>query len=248
MDYRITDGFADPPGLTEPLHTEELVRLPETFSCFRAPAECPAVGELPLLRNGYVTLGSFSHSAKISPEVMAVWAQILIKIPRSHLVLGTSGVGNSTMRRLVHETFARFDIAPERLELLDKVPSQLSHLHRYHAIDIALDPFPYNGTTTNCDALWMGVPVITLAGRTHVARVGTSQLSNLGLPELIARSPDDYVRIAVQLAGDPERLQTLRQGLRQRMAASPLMDAARFTRHLEAAYRQMWKRWCEAGA
>jgi predicted O-linked N-acetylglucosamine transferase (SPINDLY family) len=93
----------------------------------------------------------------------------------------------------------------------------------------------------------MGVPVITLAGRTHVARVGTSQLSNLGLPELIARSPDDYVRIAVQLAGDPERLQTLRQGLRQRMAASPLMDAARFTRHLEAAYRQMWKRWCEAG-
>jgi predicted O-linked N-acetylglucosamine transferase (SPINDLY family) len=173
--------------------------------------------------------------------------RILKEAPAARLMLRLSGKNNSAMRQRVTETLASFSIASERLDLLDTVDSQADHLQRYHAIDIALDPFPYNGTTTNCDALWMGVPVVTLAGRTHVSRVGTSQLSNLGLTELIAQTPEDYVRIAVQLAQDPERLTTLRAGLRARMAASPLMDAARFTRHLEAAYRQMWQRWCETG-
>jgi predicted O-linked N-acetylglucosamine transferase (SPINDLY family) len=248
MDYRLTDGFADPPGLTEPLHTEQLVRLPETFSCFRAPEGCPEVSELPLLKKGYPTFGSFNNPAKITPEVMKVWAKILQTVPASKLMLKLLGTNNIALRQAVYDQFAALDIGRGQLELIDAVGPQGDHLQRYHAIDIALDPFPYNGTTTNCDALWMGVPVVTLAGRTHVSRVGTSQLSNLGLTELIAHTPEDYVRIAVQLAGDTERLKTLRAGLRERMVASPLMDATRFTRHLEAAYRQMWRRWCETGS
>lgn len=246
MDYRITDGIADPVGMTEHLYTERLVRLPEVFSCYRPPREgCPEVGELPMLRNGYVTFGSFNNSAKITPNVMALWARILKNIPDARLVLRLGGHSNSAICRRITETFASFSIAPERLGLLDTVASMSDHLGRYSQIDIALDPFPYNGTTTNCEALWMGVPVITLAGRSHVSRVTTSQLSNLGLHEMIAQTPDDYIQIAETLASDVDRLRALREGMRERMSASPMMDAERFTRNLETAYRQMWNSWCE---
>ncbi|MHB8474377.1 MAG: O-linked N-acetylglucosamine transferase, SPINDLY family protein [Gammaproteobacteria bacterium] len=249
MDYRITDSIADPVGMTEHLYTERLVRLPEIFSCYRPPREgYSEVGKLPLLRNGYVTFGSFNNSAKITPNVMALWAQILTKIPNSRLVLRLGGHSNSAISRRITETFASFSIAPARLGLLDTVASMTDHLERYNQIDIGLDPFPYNGTTTNCEALWMGVPVIALAGRSHVSRVTTSQLSNLGLFELIARTPDEYIEIAVNLATDADRLKVLRASLRERMGNSPLMNAERFTRNLEAAYRQMWKAWCATDA
>ena len=139
-------------------------------------------------------------------------------------------------------------IAPERVELVGRVPTLAEHLALYNRMDIALDTFPYNGTTTTCEAMWMGVPVITLAGRTHAARVGVSLLSNAGLPELVAHSPEEYVKIAAALAADVPRLVEIRSTLRDRMAASPLMDAPRFALNVEHAYREMWRTWCAGEA
>jgi predicted O-linked N-acetylglucosamine transferase (SPINDLY family) len=240
MDWRITDAHADPPGMTEPFHTESLMRLPDCFSCFRPPQSSPAVGPLPALAAGHVTFGSFNLITKMTPEVMAVWARLLRRVPGSTLTLKYYGLDAPAMRAMIHRRFADHGVPAERVTILGKDAAQADHLNRYNAIDIALDPFPYNGTTTSLDALWMGVPVVTLAGSSHVSRVGVSQLSNLGLSELIARDEDDYVEIAARLAGDLPRLAALRSGLRERMQASPLTDAARFTRNLEDAYRAMW--------
>ncbi|MCE9620007.1 MAG: tetratricopeptide repeat protein [Planctomycetes bacterium] len=240
MDYRITDAFADPVGMTEALHTEKLIRLPESFSCFLPPETSPPVGPLPALKSGSVTFGSFNNFAKITPQVIETWANILLRLPTARLVLKYRGVGEPAMQAMAHQVFARHGVSAERVQMLDKDASQMAHMERYNSIDIGLDPFPYNGSTTTCDALWMGVPVVTLAGRSHVARVGVSQMSNLGLLELIARDRDHYVELAVGLAGDLERLKSLRAGLRERMKASSLMNPERLTRHLERAYQEMW--------
>lgn len=245
MDYRITDGFADPVGMTEHLHSEALVRLPECFSCYKPSENAPEVSELPAQANGYVTFGSFNHQAKISPELISIWAKILQAVPTSRLVLKNFGLGANTTQRYVRELFANAGIGANRLELLGHDAVQTSHLERYRTIDIGLDTFPYNGATTSCEALWMGVPVITLAGVTHAGRVGVSQLSNLGLPELIASTPEAYIETAIKLANDLDHLSRLRKASRSRMAASPLCDAPRFTRHLEDAYRGMWARYVE---
>jgi predicted O-linked N-acetylglucosamine transferase (SPINDLY family) len=247
MDYRFTDGFADPVGMTEHFHSEQLVRLPECFSCYQPPQEAPEVSGLPALEKGYVTFGSFNNLTKITREVMAVWANILQAIPGARLTLKNAGLGGSTAQQMVREIFTEMGVAPERLELLGSDQSQKAHLERYGSIDIGLDPFPYNGATTTCEALWMGVPVVTLAGRTHAGRVGVSQLSNLGLIELIGRTPDEYIATALRLATDVERLSTLRKELRSRMAVSPLTDGPRFTKNLERAYRWMWQNWCHKG-
>ena len=244
MDYRLTDGFADPPGMTEHLHSEKLLRLPACFSCYQAPQEAPEVSALPAREKGHVTFGSFNNLAKITREVMAVWARILLATPGSRLTLKNPALGEITAQQMVRKAFTELGIVPERLELLGHDPSTSAHLERYHGIDIGLDSFPYNGTTTTCEALWMGVPVVTLAGRTHAGRVGASLLSNLGLTEFIAHTPEEYVEIAARLAGDMKHLSTLRTELRPRMAASPLTDGRRFTKHLEHAYRGMWEEWC----
>ncbi|MBI3442110.1 MAG: tetratricopeptide repeat protein [Proteobacteria bacterium] len=244
MDYRLTDEFADPVGMTEHIHSETLVRLPESFSCYRQPREAPEESELPALARGYVTFGSFNNFKKVTPEVMAVWARILQAIPGSRLMLKNSSLSEGTMQQAVRETFAELGVAPEQLELLGQDRSQNAHLERYRDIDIGLDPFPYNGTTTNCEALWMGVPVVTLAGRTHAARVGVSEMSNLGLTDLICHTPEEYIATALRLSADLERLSALRKELRTRMAASPLMDAQRFTKNLEQTYLTMWQDWC----
>jgi predicted O-linked N-acetylglucosamine transferase (SPINDLY family) len=244
MDYRLTDGFADPVGMTEHLHSEQLVRLPECFSCYQPPQVAPEVSELPAWAKGYLTFGSFNNLAKVTPEVMAVWAQILRAIPGSRLILKNAGLDGSTVQQRVRETFTGWGVAPDRLELLGRDRLQNTHLERYGSIDIGLDPFPYNGATTTCEALWMGVPVVTLAGRTHAGRVGVSQLSNLGLTELIGHTPDEYIAAALRLADGLEYLSALRKELRSRMAASPLTDGQRFTQNLEHAYRAMWQDWC----
>ena len=242
MDYRITDAFADPVGDSDQFHTEKLIRLPECFSCFEAPRESPQVGALPALATGHITFGSFNNPLKFTPAVIEQWSHILKRVPNSRLVLKYQGLDSAFMSALLREQFGAHGIATQRLDILGKDVSQLDHMNRYNQIDIGLDPFPYNGTTTTCDALWMGVPVITLAGRSHVGRVGVSQLTNIGLPELIGHNEDDYVDIAVALANALPRLAALRSGLRERLRASPLMDAPRFTRNLEAAYREMFKR------
>ena len=240
MDYRITDAFADPIGATEALHTEKLVRMPECFSCFKPPSNAPHVSALPAVARGTITFGSFNNFAKITPEVMRVWIAILARVPGSRLVLKNWCLDNDRMKTFMLDAFVRYGATPGQVELWNPNTSNVDHLNCYNSIDIGLDPFPYNGTTTTCDALWMGVPVITLAGVSHVGRVGVSQMSNLGLQELIARDTDHYVDIAVALANDVPRLAALRGAMRVRMSASPLMDAPRLTKNLEAAYDNMW--------
>jgi protein O-GlcNAc transferase len=240
VDYRITDHYADPEGMTERFHTEKLIRLPECFSCFRAPAGTPDLDILPAIKNGYITFGSFNLFSKVTPQGIRVWAKILEKIPGSRLILKNAGLDEEEMKKTLYRIFGDLGISSNRIDLLGKDPSRRDHFQRYNGIDIGLDPFPYNGTTTTCDSLWMGVPVITLEGKTHVSRVGVSQLNNLQLTELIAKTPEEYVEIARRLSTDLDHLRKLREGMRERMAASPLMDAKKFTKNLENAYRGMW--------
>jgi predicted O-linked N-acetylglucosamine transferase (SPINDLY family) len=246
IDYRLTDALADPPGETERYHTETLIRLPHGFLCYQPPSHAPAVAPPPAAVNGYVTFGSFNNLAKVTPKVVEVWARILKAVEGARVVMKNKSFSDAATRERCHEQFIRHGIERERIALRDRLTALEDHLGLYHQIDLALDTFPYHGTTTTCEALWMGVPVITLAGHTHAARVGVSLLTRVGLPELIAQNEDDYVERAVALAQDLPRLTELRATLRQRMTQSPLCDAPAFTRNLEAAYREMWRGWCTA--
>ena len=242
MDYRVTDAYADLPGVTDAWHSERLVRLPGTFFCYQPAANAPAVGPLPADVNGYVTFGSFNNYTKVTPAVLTAWAKILGRVSGSRLILQVDVT--PSLERMIAETFAGLGVSSERIELVARQsPSAFREL--ISRADIALDPFPFNGHTTTCDCLWQGVLVVTLSGQTYVQRFGGSGLATLGLQELIAGSADEYVEIAVALAADRRRLARLRTALRERMAASPLMDFDGFTCHLEAAYRQMWQRWCD---
>ncbi|MGD9724138.1 MAG: tetratricopeptide repeat protein [Pirellulales bacterium] len=241
MDYRLTDAWADPPGTTDAYYTEKLVRLRRAFFCYLPSADAPPVGPLPADARGYVTFGSFNAFSKVTPEVLAAWARLLQAVGQSRLLVLAHQV--DSLRQYLHDTFSALGIAADRWTIADRC-SRSAYLRLIADTDIALDPFPFNGHTTTCDALWQGVPVVTLAGRTYAQRFGSSAHVNLGLKELIAGSVDEYVDIAAQLAGDVPRLAALREGLRGRMAASPIVDAAGFTRNLEAAYRTMWEHWC----
>ncbi len=241
MDYRITDAYADPPGTTEHLHTEQLVRLPEIYMAYLPPAQSPPVAPAPCLANGHVTFGSFNALYKLGPQVVAAWAQILRALPSARLMI--LSVPDGSARARLAEAFARHGVEAERLELIFRLPFQ-QFLEAHQRVDIALDSFPYNGTTTTCQTLWMGVPLIALAGASHVSRVGVSMLSNVGLERLVARDVGEYVSLAVALAQDPRELSTLRAGVRERMLASPNTDGLRLTRFLEAAYTKMWKDYC----
>ena len=245
IDYRLTDAWADPPGLSEPLHSEALWRLPDCFVCYRPPAGAPGVATRQPDATQPIRFGSMNNHCKISPSTVFTWSRLLEAVPGSVLVLKLRGRHDAAIRDGLLTRFTQLGIAPERLVVLDRVADTQDHLARYHDIDIALDTFPYAGTTTTCDALWMGVPVVTLAGSTHVSRVGVSLLNAVGLGELVASSVDDYVDVATRLAYDLPRLQAMRAGLRARVAASPLTDGAWFTRQFEAALRAMWQRWCD---
>ena len=246
MDYRFTDAIADPEGETDRFHTETLVRLPHGFLCYGAPSDSPPVGEPPRLAAGHVTFGCFNNLSKLTPGVLALWAQLLARVPGARLALKSFGLAGESVRQALRERFAALGVGPERLEILPPEVSFTGHLARYGAVDIGLDTYPYNGTTTTCEALWMGVPVMTLAGKTHVSRVGSSILQRVGLGELVARSAEEYLETAARLAAGAGRLRELRAGMRARMQASPLLDARSFTGHVEAAYRAMWQRWCDS--
>ena len=244
IDYRITDGVSDPKELTEHFHTEELIHLPRCFSCYLPPANAPGVSTLRAKEQGTITFGSFNNLAKITQNVMDVWASVLRAIPNSRLILKNHGLSDDQTRIAVKEAFDKLGVPSKRLVLFGHDQSKRTHLEQYWEIDIGLDTFPYNGTTTTCEALWMGVPVITLAGKTHAGRVGLSLLSNLGLPELVANTVEQYISIAQRLAANLEYLRVLRSELRPRLAASPLMDAKQFTVALEQTYLKMWENWC----
>lgn len=250
MDYRLTDSYAEPIGLTEHLNRETLYRLPEVFACYTPCAAAPERASStdlepvpsPVLANGYITFGCFNTYAKVTPAVIALWSRVLAAVPSSKLLLESAGLGGVDMQERVRLSFVAHGVEGDRLILMERSPAQQYVL--YHKVDIALDPFPCNGGTTTYDALWMGVPLITLAGTTFVSRMGVSYLSNLGLLDLIAQTPDQYVEIARRISADTEKLNTLRLGLRDLMESSALMDQDRFARNLDAAYLAMWSKWC----
>jgi predicted O-linked N-acetylglucosamine transferase (SPINDLY family) len=245
MDYRLTDAISDPPGQTERWHSETLARLPKTFSCYSAPVESPAVGPLPALKNGYVTFGSFNNFRKLSPPTIALWARLLQEMPTARLLLKSQGLRNATTANRLREQFVHAGVQAERIQLQVAGLTKEQHMGLYHQVDIALDPFPYNGTTTTCDALWMGVPVVTLAGRTHVARVGMSLVSHLGFPEWGVPTSDAYVAKCRELANNLPALANVRQQLREQMRHSPLCHTQQFIGQLETAFRDMWRHWCQ---
>jgi predicted O-linked N-acetylglucosamine transferase (SPINDLY family) len=259
MDYRLTDPYLDPPstGSTgspqagsgqapsgdDSVYSETSIRLPNCFWCFQAEAQGPEVSNLPALATGRVTFGCFNNYCKVNSVTFAAWIDLLKKVPNSRLVLFAEPGEHRTR---AWQLFREAELDPERLWFTGFLPAR-EYVEQYRHIDIALDPFPYPGGTTTFDALWMGVPVVSLAGETAVSRAGLSILSNIGLPELVATSIEQYVAIAAGLASALPRLAELRSGLRDRMKRSPLMDAPRFARDVEGAFDQMWERWCQSG-
>lgn len=244
IDYRLTDALADPEGAADREHSETLVRLAGGFLCYGPPADAPAPGPPPMAAGGHVTFASFNALAKMTPLVVETWAAILAAVPGSRLLLKSQALADPGTRRRTESMFARAGIATGRIELISWLPDPADHLAAYGQADIALDPFPFNGTTTTFEALWMGLPVIGLAGDRHAGRVGHAILDRLGLDELAAPDREAYVAAAVALAGDPDRVARLRATLRARLRTSPLCDAAAFAREVEASYRAMWRRWC----
>lgn len=244
IDWRITDALADPPG-HEAYYTEKLMRLPEGFLCYAPRAQNPPpVAPLPALRRGGVTFGSFNNALKLTTSSIRCWVAILAAVPNSRLVLKAAHLADPTVRLFLVEQFTAAGIDSNCVELRAQVAEIGDHLSSYSEIDIGLDPLVYNGTTTTCEALWMGVPVISLIGDRHAARVGFDLLSRIGLGELAGADIASYAANAVALANDIPRLQRIRYELRHRMMTSPLCDAPRFARHFAAGLRAMWKAWC----
>ena len=241
MNYRVTDARCDPPGATERFHTEQLVRLPEIYMSWQAPGGTPAPGPLPASSAGGVTFASFNACYKVTPAIVRLWSGILRELPGSRLVLFTIPRGRADER--IRRLFAAEGIADYRIETRRRV-SHEAFLEAHQEIDIALDSFPYHGTTTTCFSLWMGVPVVSLVGPTHVSRVGLTLLSSVGLAGLAAADGNRYVAAAVTLARNIPELTALRAGLRERMLQSPLMNGAACAKALEDAYRAMWQGWC----
>ena len=245
IDYRITDHVADPDHADD-FHTETLIRLPRCFLAFAAPDHAPEIEPPPVLRNGYMIFGSFNNLAKVNAKVVALWAQVLRAVPGSRLLLKASGSSDPTAQQHLCRAFAAARVDPNRIAFAAYAASARAHLEVYRQVDVALDTFPYNGTTTTCEALWMGVPVVTLAGERHAARVGASLLSAAGFPAGITERAEDFVTTARLLAEQPQLLVALRANLRADMARSPLCDATGHARALEEAYRAVWQIWCEA--
>lgn len=243
IDYRITDAFCDPPDTTEQFHAEALWRLPQTFMTWRIPEAAPPVSGLPALTNGHITFGSFNSCYKLSETVIALWSQVLQRVAGARLKLWT--VDGAAARAHVLERFRAGGIDAGRLDIVGRV-SHDEFLQAHHSVDIALDSFPYHGTTTTCFSLWMGLPVVTLAGTVHAGRVGVSLLNNAGMPELVAQTPQQYVDIAVDLSGDPGALAQRRQTMRDRLRGQPLTDGADGARQFEQAARKMWANYCAA--
>ncbi|HVC59551.1 MAG TPA: tetratricopeptide repeat protein [Acetobacteraceae bacterium] len=242
IDWFVTDRWETPPHL-EHVYSERLLRLPDGYVCYSPPGYAPDVGPLPAQANGHVTFGCFNNLAKITPRVMATWAAVLRRVPRSRLVLKTHQFGDRPTADRVRAAFAAEGIAAARIELRGSSRHR-AFMGEYGQIDIVLDPFPYSGGLTTCEALWMGVPTVTLPGEIFASRHSMSHLSNVGLSDWVARDEPDYVALAAAKAADLAALAALRAGLRARVKTSPLCDAPRFGRNLGTALRHAWRAWC----
>lgn len=246
MDYLIADECTLP--ASEEVHfSENILRMPETYLCFRPPEDECEVGVLPATQNGFVTFGSFNNPRKVSDEVLETWAEVLAAVPDSRLLCKYGGFSDETLRARFTGFFVKRGIAEERLEFMGRVPHS-EHLPTYNRVDIALDPFPYPGVTTSVEALWMGVPVLTLAGESFISRQGAGLLKQAGLPEWAASSRQEYVAKAVQFAADVERLALIRSGLRENLLSSPLLDSRRFAVQFEDLVRGAWRDWCASAS
>ena len=245
MDYRFTDPVTDPAGEADAFATETLVRFAPTAWCYAPPADAPPVAPSPCQKLGYVTFGCFNDPSKISDRTLTLWSRILRAVPNGRLHLKGRGLGERTVRHAFVRRLEQLGLPGDRVTLLERTLETREHLALYADVDIALDTFPYHGTTTTCEALWMGVPVVSLTGDRHVSRVGMSLLTTIGHPEWAASTEDDYVRVATHLAADPGRVGGARQRLRAEVAASSLCDAAAQSARFGAALRACWVSWCE---
>lgn len=242
LDWMLTDRWETPAGF-EGFYSERLLRLPDGYVCYTPPPLAPPVAPLPALARGHVTFGCFNNLAKVTPPVLRAWARILAALPGARLALRTHALGEAATRDRVLARLRAHGLSDERVSLDGGVPHQ-ALLAAYGGIDIALDPFPYAGGLTVCEALWMGVPVVALAGDRFCARHALSHLANTGLADWVAAREADYVALAIARAGDLPDLAALRAGLRARVAASPLCNAPRFAAALARALRQAWRGWC----
>jgi predicted O-linked N-acetylglucosamine transferase (SPINDLY family) len=248
IDARLVDSLTDPPGESDSLATERLVRLDPCFLCYAASPHAPAVAPRPSTgASTPITFGSFNALSKLNDPLIALWARILNDVPGSRLTLKAAGLAEEEVRADVASRFGAAGLSPDRLDFAPWTESHADHMAQYARVDIALDPFPYNGTTTTAEALRMGVPVVTLAGDRHAGRVGLSLLTAAGFPDLVAATTDGYVRIATSLASDPTRLAALRVGLRDKVARSILCDAAPMAGGFGDALRALWRERCSAG-
>ncbi len=238
IDYRLTDSRIDPPGGDDTIYSEKSIRLPGCWCCYDPLTETP---RRPVEQNGPITFGSLNNPCKINPQTLNLWAQIMRQIDGSRLLIL---IISENQRRQIRQLFSEAGVAPSRLEFVASMPRP-EYLRQYDRIDIGLDPLPYNGITTTCDALWMGVPVVTLTGSTAAGRAGASVLIAAGFPEWVARTPQQFVELATELARDIPRLKSLRENLRRQITESPLMDAGKFTGQVEKAYRETWIQWCQ---
>lgn len=239
IDYRVTDACADPPGLSDRLHSEILLRLPQTLWCYQPPQEAPPVRPAPVQRNGHVTFGSFNHVAKLNDVVLRTWAELLRRLPEARLRVMAMPDEETGAR--IRAVLCGYGIDAARIMMLPRL-ARAEYWQALGEVDIALDPFPYAGGATSCDSLWMGLPVVTLAGDFGFARSGATVLANAGLAELIAADEREYIDIALRLARDAQALAGLRGGMRERLLRAPLLDAARFVQALERLYREAWRK------
>ena len=240
MDYRITDANADPPG-AERFHSETLLRMPQSSWCCRPPGDAPPVATLPAQRSGYVTFGSFNHIAKLNADVLETWAELLCRLPGSRLQV--MAVPDEEAGARICASLQAHGVDSSQIRTSPRLPRG-QYWQQHADIDIALDPFPYTGGATTFESLWMGLPVVTLAGNFGFARSAATVLVNAGLPECIAADRRQYLEIACRLAGDLTLLADMRRGMRERVRASPILDAPRFGAALEHLYRGAWREWC----
>jgi predicted O-linked N-acetylglucosamine transferase (SPINDLY family) len=246
IDYLLADPVSVPPE-HEAHFSETVWRLPHTRLCFTPPEENVAVGPLPAASRGHLTLGSFQNQAKIGDSVLALWARVLAALPDARLQLRARQLDDPALAAQLRERLQRAGIDAQRVQLYGHA-ERATYLAAYNEIDFLLDTFPFPGGTTTCEALWMGVPTLTLAGDRLISRQGASLLTAAGLPDWVADSADDFVARALAHAADLPRLAALRAGLRAQVLASPLFDAPHFARDLADALWAMWRRWREARA
>ena len=240
MDFRFTDEQADPKQSSDNCYTEQLIRLPHGFLCYQGNPKASKPKQIPSIENKFITFGSFNNLTKATDLVIQTWLEILTAVPDSKLILKASHLHSQDFQEQIFTLADQANICRKRIKMYGNISSELEHLSLYDKIDIALDPFPYNGTTTTCEAFWMGVPVLTLNGQTHASRVGASLLKKVNLETFIAQNKQHYIELAIQFANDQKQLQSIRDNLRQTMINSDLCNSTLFAHHIELAYEKMW--------